>query len=52
MEFCINNLRKGVKEFLHKYSAPTSLSPIAAPIDKFVTIMSLHKGSKGVIIQR
>ena len=52
VEFCLDNLRKGVKEFLHKYSAPTSLSPIAAPLDKFVTIMSLHKGSKLGITQR
>lgn len=46
VEFCLDNLRKGVKEFLLKYSAPTSLSPIAAPMDKFVTVLSLHKGSK------
>lgn len=48
VEFCIENLRKGVKEFLLKYSSPTSLSPKALPLDgNFVTILSLHKGSEG-----
>jgi|TARA_B110000305_G_C19387444_1_gene612994 hypothetical protein len=31
-EFCMENLRKGVKEFLLKYSAPTSMSPKALPL--------------------
>ena len=44
----MENLRKGVKEFLLKYSAPTSLSPKALPLDgNFVTIISTHKGSQG-----
>jgi hypothetical protein len=48
VEFCLENLRKGVKEFLLKYSSPTSLSPKALPLDgNFVTILSLHKGSSG-----
>ena len=47
-EFCMENLRKGVKEFLLKYSAPTSLSPKALPLqDNFVTIISVHAGSDG-----
>jgi hypothetical protein len=46
-EFSMENVRKGVKEFLLKYSAPTSLSPKAPKLDKYVTIMSLHKGSEG-----
>lgn len=46
-QFCMENLRKGVKEFLLKYSAPTSLSPKALPLDKFVTVLSLHEGSEG-----
>jgi hypothetical protein len=47
-EWCLENLRKGVKEFLLKYSAPTSLSPKALPLEpNFVTIISTHKGSKG-----
>ena len=47
VEFCMENLRKGVKEFLLKYSAPTSLSPNALPLDKFVTIISVQEGSDG-----
>jgi hypothetical protein len=43
----LENLRKGVKEFLLKYSAPTSLSPKALPLDKFVTVLSVHEGSEG-----
>lgn len=47
-QFCMENLRKGVKEFLLKYSAPTSMSPKALPLeDNFVTIISTHKGSDG-----
>lgn len=48
VEFTMENLRKGVKEFLLKYSSPTSLSPNALPLDgNFVTILSLHAGSPG-----
>ncbi len=37
-----------MKEFLLKYSSPTSLSPKALPLDgNFATILSLHKGSSG-----
>lgn len=43
----MENIRKGVKEFLLKYSAPTSLSLKAPPLDKYVTVLSLHKGSEG-----
>jgi len=43
----MENLRKGVKEFLLKYSAPSSLSPKALPMNKFVTVLSLHEGSEG-----
>ena len=39
--------RKGVKEFLLKYSAPTSLSPKAPGLDKYCTVISVHKGSPG-----
>jgi len=46
-EFSMENVRKGVKEFLLKYSAPTSLSPKAPKMDKYVTVISLHKGSEG-----
>jgi hypothetical protein len=48
VEFSMDALRKGVKEFLLKYSYPTSLSAKALPLaDNFVTILSLHKGSEG-----
>ena len=41
-------MRKGVKEFLLKYSSPTSLNAKALPLDKnFVTIISVHKGTEG-----
>jgi hypothetical protein len=46
-EFSMENVRKGVKEFLLKYSSPTSLSPKAPSLDKYVTIISVHKGSPG-----
>ncbi len=46
-EFCIENIRKGVREFLLKYSAPTSLSAKARPLDNFTTVISLHSGSEG-----
>mmetsp|Transcript_13058 Transcript_13058/g.9450 ORF Transcript_13058/g.9450 Transcript_13058/m.9450 type:complete len:335 (-) Transcript_13058:90-1094(-) len=46
-EFAMENVRKGVREFLLKYSAPTSLSPKAPPLDHYVTVISLHKGSRG-----
>ena len=46
-EFCMTNVRRGIKEFQLKFSAPTSLSPTAPPADQFYTVVSLHKGSKG-----
>jgi hypothetical protein len=45
-EFCMETVRKGVKEFILKYSSPTSLSPKAPPVDHFTTIISVHKGSE------
>ena len=48
VEFTMEQLRRGVKEFLLKYSSPTSLSPQAAPLETgFVIILSLHAGSPG-----
>lgn len=48
VEFCLDNLRRGVKEFLLKYSSPTSFSPKALPMqNNFVTILSVHAGSEG-----
>jgi len=47
-EFTMESMRKGVKEFLLKYSAPTSLSPKALPLEgNFVTIISTHAGTEG-----
>jgi len=46
-EFTCENTRRGVKEFLLKYSAPTSLSPKARTLDNFVTVISVHSGSDG-----
>ena len=43
--FSIESARRGVKEFLTKYSWPTSLSPTAPPLEEYVTVISLHKGS-------
>lgn len=46
-KFCMENLRKGVKEFLLKYSAPTSMSPKALPLeDNFATVISTHAGTE------
>ncbi len=47
VEFSTENIRKGIKEFLLKYSAPTSLSPKARPVENFVTVISTHSGSDG-----
>jgi len=47
-EFCMEQLRKGVKEFLLKFSAPTSMAAKALPLDgNFVTVISTHSGSDG-----
>jgi hypothetical protein len=45
-EFCLDSVRKGVREFLLKYSAPTSLSPKAPGLDKYATIISVQRGSE------
>ena len=45
--FTAENARKGIREFLLKYSAPTSLSPKARPTENFVTVISTHAGSAG-----
>ena len=44
-EFCMENVRKGIKEFILKYSSPTSLSPKAPPLENYVTVISVHKGT-------
>lgn len=45
-EFCIETVRKGIKEFILKYSSPTSLSPKAPPAENYVTVISLQRGSE------
>ena len=51
-EFCLENVRKGIKEFLLKYSSPTSLSPKAPGLENYSTIISVHKGSEAEIYIR
>ena len=46
-QFTAESTRKGIKEFMLKYSAPTSLSPKARPASNFVTVISTHSGSAG-----
>eukprot|EP00347_Sterkiella_histriomuscorum_P003435 403364304 len=45
-EFCVENVRRGIKEFILKYSSPTSLSPKAPPRENYVTVISVEKGSE------
>jgi hypothetical protein len=45
-EFCLDSVRRGIREFLLKYSAPTSLSPKAPGLDNYTTVISLHRGSE------
>jgi len=46
-EFTAEAARKGIREFLLKFSAPTSLSPKARPLENFTTVISTHAGSAG-----
>lgn len=46
-QFSMDSVRKGVKEFLLKYSSPTSLSPKAPPLEHYTTIISVQAGSEG-----
>lgn len=50
--FSFETVRKGIKEFLLKYSAPTSLSPLAKDTSHFRTIISVDAGSEGEQITR
>jgi len=45
-EFCMENVRLGVNEFILKYSSPTSLSPKAPSKEHYWTVISIHKGSR------
>ena len=46
VEFSMENVRKGIKEFLLKYSAPTSLSTKAPALETYTTVLSIQKGSE------
>lgn len=46
VNFTFEQVREGIKEFLLKYSAPTSLSPIAKPLKYFHTVISLNEGTE------
>lgn len=48
----MDSVRKGIKEFLLKYSSPTSLSPKAPPLEHYTTVISIHKGSEGEVFIR
>lgn len=46
VEFSFESTRRGVEEFLLKFSAPTSLSPVAKPLENFHTVISVEHGSE------
>lgn len=46
VEWSFDHVQKGIDEFLLKYSAPTSLSPIAAPLEKFHVVISIDETSE------
>lgn len=41
----MDSVRRGIKEFILKYSSPTSLSPKSPPKEHYTTVLSLEKGS-------
>ena len=45
VKFSMERVPRAIEEFLLKYSTPTSLSPAAAHVDTFHTVISLQKGS-------
>ncbi len=44
-EFCMDSVRRGLREFLFKYSSPSSLSPKAPALDQYTTVISVQRGS-------
>ena len=44
--FCLDSVRRGIREFLLKYSSPTSLSPKAPELEKYTTVISVQSGSE------
>jgi hypothetical protein len=45
-QFCLDSVRRGIREFLLKYSAPTSLSPKAPALEVYTTVISVQRGSE------
>jgi lipid A disaccharide synthetase len=45
-EFSLDSIRRGVREFLLKYSSPTSLSPKAPALEHYTTVISVQRGSE------
>ena len=41
-QFCLDSVRRGIREFLLKYSSPTSLSPKAPTLDHYTTVISVQ----------
>ena len=44
-QFCMDSVRRGLREFLFKYSSPSSLSPKAPALDQYTTVISVQRGS-------
>lgn len=41
----MDSVRRGIREFLFKYSSPSSLSPKAPSMDHYTTVISVQRGS-------
>ena len=41
----MDSVRRGLREFLFKYSSPSSLSPKAPTLDQYTTVISVQRGS-------
>ena len=52
VEFSMDSVRRGIREFLLKYSSPTSLSPKAPPLETYTTVISVQKGSDAEMFVR
>lgn len=46
VQFSLDSCRLGIREFLLKYSSPTSLSPKAPSLEHYTTVLSVHRGSE------
>jgi hypothetical protein len=45
-QFSMDSVRRGIREFLFKYSSPSSLSPKAPAMDNYTTVISVQRGSE------